>query len=110
MISEMIKEIRKKNYLSQADFAKKIGVSQGSVSQWEHGITKPSFEQLKSISAAFDISIDVLLNEGSIKATTDDQRDPEAKILIEGIIQMPQKELKKALIILRTVFPEYFKE
>ena len=39
MLCDTIKEIRKKHYLNQAAFAKKIGVTQSAVSQWAHDLT-----------------------------------------------------------------------
>ena len=62
MISDVIKDIRRRHYLSQAAFAKRLGVTQGTVSQWENGLTRPNLDQLKSISAMFGISVDALLN------------------------------------------------
>lgn len=58
MISETIKQIRKTHYLNQTEFANRIGVTQGAVSQWENGLTRPNFDQLRAISAAFNMSVD----------------------------------------------------
>ena len=63
MIADTIKDIRKKNFLNQTQFANRIGVTQGSVSQWENGLTRPNSEQLKAISLAFNISTDELLEK-----------------------------------------------
>jgi repressor LexA len=63
MIADTIKDIRKRNFLNQTQFANKIGVTQGSVSQWENGLTRPNSEQLKAISLAFNISTDELLEK-----------------------------------------------
>ena len=62
MISDVIKDIRRRSYLSQAAFAQRIGVTQGTISQWENGLTRPNLDQLKSISAIFGVSVDSLLN------------------------------------------------
>ena len=65
MIADTIKSIRKRNFLNQTQFANRIGVTQGSVSQWENGLTRPNSEQLKAISAAFNITTDELLDQES---------------------------------------------
>lgn len=65
MIADTIKSIRKRNFLNQTQFANRIGVTQGSVSQWENGLTRPNSEQLKAISVAFNISTDELLDQES---------------------------------------------
>lgn len=63
MISETIKQIRKTHYLNQTEFANRIGVTQGAVSQWENGLTRPNLDQLRAISAAFNISVSDIVDE-----------------------------------------------
>ena len=58
MISETSQQIRTTHYLNQTEFANRIGVTQGAVSQWENGLTRPNFDQLRAISAAFNMSVD----------------------------------------------------
>lgn len=111
MISDTIKDIRRRNYLNQTAFAMKIGVTQGTVSQWENGLIKPSSEQLLSISRAFNISIDDLLKGEDIKPEQAGvPRTAEAKIISEGIDRMPQGDREKALSIMKTVYAEYFND
>lgn len=61
-MDDIIRNLRKRHYLTQAEFAKKVGVTQGTVSQWENGLTRPNLDQLRSISSIFGVSIDSLLN------------------------------------------------
>jgi len=49
-ISLRLKEARLDNKLNQSEFAKKLGVSRASVSQWEAGSTKPSMSRLRHVS------------------------------------------------------------
>ncbi len=53
MIPKEIKELRKKLELSQEDFARKVGVTSGTVGRWERGKgepkTKAILEKLKEI-------------------------------------------------------------
>lgn len=71
-ISERIKELRKGANLSQANFAKKIGFSQGNVGDWERGISKPTIPALIAISNEFHVSIDLLVKGESKIKTIDD--------------------------------------
>lgn len=48
-IGTAIKEIRIKSLLSQADFAKEIGVSFSTVNRWENGKAVPGFKTLKKM-------------------------------------------------------------
>ena len=49
-ISLRLKEARLDNKMNQSEFAKKLGVSRASVSQWEAGSTKPSMTRLRMVS------------------------------------------------------------
>lgn len=111
MVAEMIRDIRRRNYLNQTAFANKIGVTQGTVSQWEHGLIKPSSEQLLAISTAFNISIDDLLRGENIgQDNPNAPRTSEARIISEGVDRMPAKDREKALNILKTVYADYFEQ
>ena len=47
---EEIKKIRQRSFLTQQDFAKKIGVAFSSVNRWETGRAKPNLKAMKSIN------------------------------------------------------------
>ena len=64
-MDDIIRNLRKRHYLTQAEFAKKVGVTQGTVSQWEHGIISPNSNQLRSISEAFGVSIDSIVGKNT---------------------------------------------
>ena len=48
--SEEIKRIRQRSFLTQQDFAKKIGVAFSTVNRWESGRSKPNLKAMKSIN------------------------------------------------------------
>lgn len=51
---------RKKAGVTQGELAEKIGVTQGAVSQWENGDTKPSVELLPKLASVLGCTIDEL--------------------------------------------------
>jgi len=61
MFQIVLKELRESRRLSQASFAKEIGVTQGTVGNWESGIREPNFDTVKSIANYFGVSVDKLL-------------------------------------------------
>ncbi|MGM9882400.1 MAG: helix-turn-helix transcriptional regulator [Bacilli bacterium] len=61
-IGKFIKEIRKKNNLTQNDLASKLGVTYQAVSKWENGKNIPDISLLKEMSQIFDVDIDELLD------------------------------------------------
>ena len=107
MLSDTIKDIRRRNYLNQTAFAERIGVTQGAVSQWEHGLTKPNTDQLKTISMEFGISIDSLLADDQVESSSDAPKTEEAKLLVKGIDRLPKAEREKALNVVRAMFDQY---
>lgn len=56
-IGHIIKEIRKSNRLTQADFAKKLGVAPTAVSAWERDENLPLMDKLVMISEMFSVPI-----------------------------------------------------
>lgn len=48
---EEIKRIRQRSFLTQQDFAEKIGVAFSTVNRWESGRAKPNLRAMKSINA-----------------------------------------------------------
>lgn len=59
-----IKFLRKKNRMTQTEVARKLGVRQTTVSEWEKGRSEPdSVALLKKICSLFDVTFDQILNE-----------------------------------------------
>ena len=61
-LGKNIKSFRELNKLSQHQLAKLLNVSNVAVSQWEKGISDPKSSNIVSLSKAFKISPDELLN------------------------------------------------
>lgn len=61
-LSNIIKEIRKKNNLTQKQLAEKLNVTYQAVSKWENGKNFPDIAILKKISEEFNIDISLLLD------------------------------------------------
>ncbi len=65
-----IKELRKRNGLSQERLAQMLNVHQTAISQWETGRTSPDIEIAKKLSIVFNESIEYLLGlENSERAS-----------------------------------------
>ena len=59
--SQILSEFLRDNHLSQADFAKKVGVRSGQVNEWLKGRAKPGYDTLKKF--AFEASAGYFLGE-----------------------------------------------
>lgn len=60
---QFLAEWRRKEGLTQADLAAKIGVSQAAISQWETGALTPSPLMIGQLSEVLDIPLAMLLND-----------------------------------------------
>ena len=56
-----ILQLRRKNHMTQAQFAASLFVTASTVSQWEGGRNMPSCDVVKLICKTFDVSADWLL-------------------------------------------------
>jgi len=111
MLSDTIKDIRRRNFLNQTQFANKIGVTQGTVSQWENGLTRPNSDQLRSISEAFNVSIDDLLRgEAASFPPSGAPKTPEARLLAKGIDKMPEQQRKAIMNMMTGLYPGIFEK
>ena len=61
-----LKELRKSKGLSQEEFAKIIHAAQTTVSQWEKGTRKPSYDVLSELADFFGVSIDYILGRDAL--------------------------------------------
>ena len=58
-----IKELRKKNKMTQTQFGKELGVTKQMVCQWERGDRVPQIQSLLKIKKVFNCSLDDLVSE-----------------------------------------------
>lgn len=65
-ISQVVKENRKEQAMTQEQLAEKIFVSKKTISNWENGRTTPDIESLIRMANLFELSLDSLLLEGSV--------------------------------------------
>lgn len=61
-VGKFIKDIRKKNNLTQKQLADKYGVTYQAVSKWENGINLPDVTLIRQISKDFNISVEDILD------------------------------------------------
>ena len=62
MIADKIKMLREKKGITQAELAKKLGITRSGVNAWEMGISVPSTQYVVELSIFFKVSTDYLLD------------------------------------------------
>ncbi|MDE7254063.1 MAG: helix-turn-helix domain-containing protein, partial [Acetatifactor sp.] len=66
--SEKLKEIRKKEGISQEQLAERIGVSRQAITKWETGKGLPDVENMVIIAEIFKTTLDELLMDSITQA------------------------------------------
>jgi DNA-binding XRE family transcriptional regulator len=62
-IGGRIRKIRKENFYTQVEFAKLLGISQGTLSDIEKDKCYPSFHTIKSIRRIFNTDLNLLFDD-----------------------------------------------
>lgn len=96
-LGQRIKQIRKSIGLSQQTLAEKIGVSRPSLSQIENGERRVCAEELEKLAAAFNLSVDVLLDPDKEPQIMIKESTPayETEAAATMRINVPQKNIQK---------------
>ena len=74
-----LKELRKRDHISQLELSKMLSVSRSTVAMWEQG-TNPDPEMLKNIADVFNVTVDYLLGreEAQQKTPADPMQEKRA--------------------------------
>ena len=116
MLRSNIAKLRKRNGLTQIEFAKKLHVTQSAVSHWESGRSMPDTTQLFNIAQLFGMTVDAL-SSGTVTIAKPDthtitpppaqEKAPADDPLTEQIMAkarlMNEEELRQLLRIMDAV-------
>lgn len=61
MIADRIRELRQERNWTQAELARKLGITRNGVNAWEQGFSMPSISSIIELSKVFSVSSDYLL-------------------------------------------------
>jgi len=103
---ERLKTAREQRGFTQGELAKKASLQASAISHFETGGRKPSFNNLKRLADALEVTIDYLLGRtndpGGIGPTTDrlhrhlEQLSESDRATAEGIIELLVKQGQKS--------------
>ena len=122
-----VRDLRKRKGIQQKELAIIIGVSNATVSDWEHGRKNPSGERLKKLSEYFGVDEATVLGtpfepepfDVSGKTATEQivqrvlaqlgtqPKTPEARILAQGVDKLPKEQREMALNVVKVMFAKY---
>ena len=90
--SQIIKELRKKNNLTQQQLADIVGITATGVSYWESGNATPNTETLNKLSNYFGVTVNYLLG---IKDKIEEEDNSRTAIIFRKAEQVDPKEKEK---------------
>ena len=100
MFAKILKTLRKKNDTTQCDLADQLGVKQSTVSSWEIGRSRPTYEQVVAIANIFSTTTDYLLgrseNDNNYVAS-------DSKIMQEFCANFVQLSKQEQLFLVQAV-------
>lgn len=92
MTANKIRHIREGEGLTQAQFAKKVDLTQAAISQFEDGKRTPSTQALQKISRGLGMSIDGLLGI-AISGSGDSEKDAALEAITSKLKILPKEKL-----------------
>ena len=87
-IGEWITSLRKEKDISQAELAKRMGVSRQAVSKWEQGSSSPDTDKLIQLADIFDVEVEYLAT--GIK--------PEPKSVVLNVVETVERVEEKVVV------------
>ncbi|ASV70000.1 helix-turn-helix domain-containing protein [Cytobacillus kochii] len=75
MLSERLRELRKKHKLTQKDLGDFLGISESGYGYYEQGRNEPSLESLKKLASKYEVSVSYLTGEDKKNFTEKEEKD-----------------------------------
>lgn len=86
LLADKIRHIREQAGITQAELARKLGLTRSSVNSWEMGLSVPSTQYVIELAKLFDVSTDYLLGlEQGATISVEGLSDKEVSVLLELI-------------------------
>ena len=96
MIADKIKVLREQRGMTQAELARRLGVTRSGVNAWEMGVTVPSTQYIVELALLFGVSTDYLLDMPATKALpVDGLSDREIAALLSLVDCLKAREIEK---------------
>jgi len=90
--------LRKREGLSQAEVSEALDVSRQAVTKWETGTSRPSIENLQSLSRLYNVPLEYLLDESGDELPAPAPAAPAAERAPEQKVQKKEKQWMRLLV------------
>lgn len=108
---KVLRELRKKQGMTQTELGARIGVTKSTVSMYESGTHEPDLATLRKIAEVLGVSLDVLLDRKQVAPEDDEtwlirermRRDPDYRILFDAARHARPEHLRAAAAVLQSL-------
>ena len=90
--SQRLKQLRRDRHLTQAQVAKRIGVTAAMVSSYETDIRLPSYEVMVRLADLFGVTVDYLLCRQDKRFLDSSDLSEEEAALVCGMVELLKKK------------------
>ncbi len=98
-LDKKLARLRKREGLSQAEVSEELDVSRQAVTKWETGTSRPSIENLQSLSRLYNVPLEYLLDESGDELPAPAPAAPAAEKGPEQKVQKKEKQWIRRLVI-----------
>ena len=98
-LDKKLARLRKREGLSQAEVSEALDVSRQAVTKWETGTSRPSIENLQSLSRLYNVPLEYLLDESGDELPAPAPAAPAAERAPEQKVQKKEKQWMRLLVI-----------
>lgn len=99
MNGKKLRELRKKNKITQKQFCEIFKISQPTMSLWENEEREPEATTIKEIANYFHVSIDYLL---------DNEKNIDENQLSKLERELNKEEKERLITVIKAMFPEAY--
>ena len=103
-LAENIRKYRKELGLNQEDLAERLGITLGTVSKWERGISEPDLQYIMDLAELFHVSVDVMIGFTMRGNNADKEAERISTLENEAPLEETAAEYDRALM----KFPNHF--
>ena len=94
----ILRNLRRQDRMTQGELAEKLGVAKSTISMWENGARKPSYEMLEAIADYFNVNISHLLGDKTATPAQEGERRDDK--IIGYLLSLPRDRLHGILLAL----------
>lgn len=106
MFGDILKQLRKRNDMTQGDLANALKISRSTIAMYETDVRNPDHETMKRISELFNVSMDYLYEKEAPAETS----LSELKLAILDVIDQIPEEQQRAFLEMAKIYRDSLKK